>query len=514
MKQIRYIKIVWIVLISILLIGCGSSTKGNNSSKKAIAPIEPEPRDNFPSEAEPTQPRVEDNSTDEVVVSPTINTPSVNKAFQGKWKNLDTGGFEKIDDNYSYSISSLGDNFIKVTKENNKEFMLLRYGSANGTVKGQLYSDISSIQKSSQKMVRKKIDHREFRVTIDDGVTIQTTDVQSDGRFNFLGVHSGDSVRITIHRKIGGFEDDILPDEDGDDEQNREEEVIIVDGNFSIPNINTDVGTFIVPAEESSQEIDEEPNAEPDEESKKQSYNLKLIQTDIEDQDDRYMYSEGSYSGEFTYKNFGKTEAIGLNYTLSTDDAYVDSLELEVKTGTLLPDESISLPFRISFKMLDKVKHTVKLTFLVRDANGKDIMLDYVYLNIYQSSIWVNIKAKTSNIKGYFVTPEHEVINIDSSNMRVRLPKRPNEKYYFVVTQPTDIEEETIYSIGVGIDAPKFGTFNKTGIYEPNNDESSATKLKVNDGIKSFIDKEDVDFYTIDFKLNNSFINPPNLPFE
>jgi hypothetical protein len=164
--------------------------------------------------------------------------------------------------------------------------------------------------------------------------------------------------------------------------------------------------------------------------------------------------------------------------------------------------------------MLDKVKHTVKLDFLVRDANGKDVMLDYIYLDVYQSSIWVNLKAKTSNIKGYFITPEQEVIDIDSSNMKVRLPKRPNENYYFVVTQPTDIKEETLYSIGVDVNASEFGDFHETSIYEPNDNENSATKLQIDDSIKSFVHKGDIDFYTIDFQSNHSFVNPPNLPFK
>jgi len=319
-------------------------------------------------------------------------------------------------------------------------------------------------------------------------------------------------VRVTIRRKRGGFEDDILPpresednrtsNEDENSSEPKEEGEVIIDEDFPTHDTNTNLGTFIVPNEDSNPK----PNDQP--------YNLKLTKTDIQDEDDRYMYSEGSYSGELTYKNFGKTEAIGLNYTLSTKDSYIEDVDLEVKTGTLLPDESVNIPFTVSFNMLDKIKHTVKLDFLVRDATGKSIMLDYVYLDIYQSSIWVNLKAKTSNIKGYFITPEHEVIDVDSSNMRVRLPKRPNDTYYFVVTQPTDIKEETLYSIGVDVNASEFGNFHETSIYEPNNSENTATKLQVNESIRSFIHKGDIDFYTFDFQSDNSFINPPNLPFK
>jgi len=457
----KYIKILLTIIITIvLLVGCGNE---------------------------------EENTTEPTDTNTTSNR--VDKDFYGNWKNLDTGEVEKIDKNYTYPITSLGSNFIKVTKED-KEFMLLRYGSNNGTVKGRLYSDITSLQKSSQKISKKLNSSKKFIVTIDDGSQKQTQEVLGNEEFSFSGVHSGGSVRVTIKSKIGDIEDTLPPESNNTNEP-------IIDENFTTPNINTDLGNFPVPAEESSEN-----------DNKENSYNLKLVKTDIQDEDDRYMYSEGTYSGVLTYKNFNKKEAIGLNYTLTTDNNYVDDLEVEVQTGTVLPDQSVDIPFTITFKMLDKIKHTVKLDFLVRDANGKDVMLDNVYLDFYQTSIWVNIKAKTSNIKGYFVTPEHEVVDIDSNNMKVRLPKRPNDKYYFVVTQPTDISEETIYSLGVDVNASEFGNFHDTSIYEPNNSENSATKLHINDSIKSYIHKGDIDFYTIDFQSNLSFVNPPNLPFD
>jgi len=470
------------IIAIVLLAGCGNE--------------EDNPTSPTPTDTGTTETGGDTNTGGQTNPTPT----SIDSSFYGNWKNLDTGEIEKIDKNYSYPITSLGNNFIKVTKEN-KEFMLLRYGSNNGTVKGRLYSSISSLQKSSQKINNKVNSTKNFIVTIDDGSKKQTQEVSGNEEFNFSGVHSGGSVRVTIKRKIIDIEDTLPPESNNTNEPTTNEPII--DENFTTPNINTDLGNFPVPAEESSKNG-----------NKENSYNLKLVKTDIQDEDDRYMYSEGTYSGVLTYKNFNKKEAVGLNYTLTTDDNYVDDLELEVQTGTVLPDQSVDIPFTITFKMLDKIKHTVKLNFLVRDANGKDIMLDNVYLDFYQTSIWVNIKAKTSNIKGYFVTPEHEVIDIDSNNMKVRLPKRPNDKYYFVVTQPTDISEETLYSLGVDVNASEFGDFHDTSIYEPNNNENSATKLHINNSIKSYIHKGDIDFYTIDFQSNLSFVNPPNLPFD
>jgi hypothetical protein len=257
---------------------------------------------------------------------------------------------------------------------------------------------------------------------------------------------------------------------------------------------DTDLGNFPIP-------------------DKNTKYNFKTKNViDTQDKDDRYMYERRTFTGKLYFKNTGEELAAGLNYEITTDDPYVEELTHDVVMGSVEAGGTAEIPFTISFRRVDKIAHRVKLDFLIRDVNRKE-WLDYVYLDVYQTPVNVNLKTKTSNLKGYFITPEHEIIDIDTKDIVVKIPSRPDASYYFIVSSPLTIGTETAYSLGIDVNTTEFGDFHDTSAYEPNNVEEQATKLSIGDSIKSFIHKGDIDFYTIDFQENLSF-EPPRLPFN
>ncbi|SFV67156.1 hypothetical protein MNB_SV-14-137 [hydrothermal vent metagenome] len=388
--------------------------------------------------------------------------------------------------------------------------MLLRNGSNNAVVRGQIYNLVKTVQKID-KLTQKSTTHyipvlkkskniKNLRVTIDDGFTKQTRRVKADGKFTFSKFNMGD-ISVIID---GEKEEEVK-----NDEINTTSTVRLFEENLTISSEDNDLGNFYVPETIANNESEENEPVE----RVTPTHNFKTMKViDVQDKDDRYMYENRTYKGKLVFKNTGETIATALNYSITTNDQYVESITHDIIMGSVDVNQSVEIPFEVTFRMLDKIKHHVELDFIIRDVNGNE-WLDNAYLDVYQTPVWVNLKTKSSKLKGYFVTPEHEVIDIDTSDIRVKLPVRPDANYYFVVSSPENIDTETAYSIGIDVNASEFEDFHDTSAFEPNNTEEKAKKIEVGDSIKSFIHKGDIDFFSIKFKENISF-TPPPLPFN
>jgi len=506
MINMKYVKLFLVLVIGLgFMMGC--------------VPDEEEEAEIPPKSFSSTTP--DDDTPDPSPVAPKSPAVMAKKEFYGNWVYIESGESEKIDKNFEFPIKRLGQNFVEITKDEQK-YMLLRDGSNSGVVRGKLYTDIEYVQKiykeTGEKIKKiKPIFHKEskivYKVTINDGFFKQTRVVSANGEFSFSGVVIGRS-KITIGKidvgdieeVLDGEEDVLVEDSNGiedetqdidssqDEESDPHKEQEVFNDIVPIKEEDTDLGNFSIP-------------------DKNDKYNFKTSKViDTQDKDDRYMYEGRTFKGKLYFKNTGKEMASGLNYEINTDDPYVEDLTYDIVMGSVEAGASIEIPFEITFGRLDKIAHRVKLNLIIRDAHKKE-WLDNVYLDVYQTPITVNLKTKTSNLKGYFITPEHEIINIDTTDIKVKIPSRPDSYYYFLVTSPKEIGAETAYSMGIDINATEFADFHDTSAFEPNNIEEKATTLSVGDSIKSFIHKGDIDFYTIDFQENLSF-EPPRLPFN
>jgi hypothetical protein len=532
MKNLKYIKVLLVVGI-LLIIGCGSDDKKSSSDVKDTNSFsETNPIDgsntnstedtnsssetntidssNNTNSTEETNNSNDTDTTDDSNTNSIETTSSGKNEFYGNWIYVDNGAVLKIDESFSLAIKRLGNNFIEITKEDGSKSMLLRNGSTNGVVRGRLYTDIEMVKKLDVKrgekithyipIFKKSKNTKKYKVVFDDGFNKQSKIVSENGTFSFSGVTTGTRGKISILRmdEVLGDDEEEVADDNKTEEQGEESVVdgtkTVFEGTAHIKEEETDLGNFSIP-------------------DKVDTYNFKTTKViDIQDKDDRYMYESRTFSGKLSFRNTGEETAKALNYKITTNDPYVNELKHEIVMGSVEANKSIEIPFEITFGRLDKIAHRVKLDFLIRDANGKE-WIDYVYLDVYQTPINVNLKTKTSNLKGYFITPEHEIIDFDTKDILVKIPSRPDATYYFIVSSPIDIGAETAYSLGIDVDALEFENFSDTSAYEPNNVEEKATKLLVGDSIKSFIHKGDIDFYTIDFQEKLSY-EPPRLPFN
>jgi len=539
MKKIKYSRFLGAFILVLLVVGCGSSDKkttpskqeegsrsedeitqntGNDKNSSEGEITQNTGNDENGSEGEITQNTGNDENSSEGETTqntgnettPPPNTVNRKKTFESNWIDIESGASEKIDKDYSYPIKRLGDNFIEVTKESDAKHIFLRDGSPNGVVRGQLYSDIEHVQKfdvkrgkniTFYKAVLKKSNAKKYKVVIDDGFNRQSQMVLVNGKFSFSGVTTGSVSKISIIDIEEVIESNSEDNEESNDVNNikennstKENNQTIFETEMPIVDEDTDLGNFQIP-------------------DKNTNYNFKTSNViDTQDKDDRYMYESRTFTGKLTFVNSGTEMATALNYEITTDDAYVEELTHDIVMGSVEAGASIEIPFKVTFRRLDKIAHRVKLDFMIRDFNGKE-WLDHVYLDVYQTPVTVNLKTKTSNLKGYFITPEHEIISMDTKDIKVRIPSRPDASYYFLVVSPKDIGAETAYSMGIDVNSSEFDDFHDTSAFEPNNLEESASKLEVGDSIKSFIHKGDIDFFTIDFKKNISY-EPPRLPFN
>jgi len=503
MKNIKYVKLVLALIIGLgVITGCIPDDEEDKDKKTSTSMItlNPPPQTITPSTITPS----------------TIN--KVDKEFYSNWIYIDTGESIRVDKNFEYPIKRLGKNFIEITKDEQK-YMLLRDGSNKGTVRGRLYTDIEYVQKIDKeteekikeiKPIFRKEANIVYKVTINDGFFKQTKYIYSNGEFSFHGVVTGEA-RVSIGKVDVGDIEEVVGDIEEIDEvigDDKEPTIQESEGTEEVVPQQEEVFNEVVPIKEEDTNLGN--FSIPD---KNDKYNFKTTKViDTQDEDDRYMYEGRTFKGKLYFKNTGEEMAEALNYEITTDDPYVEELTHDIVMGSVEAGATVEIPFEITFGRLDKIAHRVKLDFLIRDVN-KNEWLDHVYLDVYQTPITVNLKTKTSNLKGYFITPEHEIINIDTTDIKVKIPSRPDSYYYFLVTSPKEIGAETAYSLGIDVNATEFEDFHDTSAYEPNNIEENATKLSVGDSIKSFIHKGDIDFYTIDFKENLSF-EPPRLPFN
>ena len=552
MKNIKYSKFLWAFMVVLLMVGCSSSsdkkstsdredgktptltTNSEHSSEDGKIPTSTTTNSEHSSEdgKTPTSTTTNSENSSEGGKTPTstttnsehsseggkIPTPTTTnsgnssfskpKTFYSNWIDIESGTSEKIDKDYPYFIKRLGDNFIEVTKENSEKHILLRDGSPNGVVRGQLYSDIEHVQKldvregkyiTLYRPILKKTNTKKYKVVLDDGFNRQSQMVSENGKFSFSGVTTGSKSKISIIDIEEVLESE--PEENIDTNNSEDTNASIKENNqtifeteMPIVDEDTDLGNFQIP-------------------DKSTKYNFKTTNIiDTQDKDDRYMYESRTFSGKLTFVNSGTEMATALNYEIKTDDAYVEELTHDVVMGSVEAGASVEIPFKVTFRRLDKIAHRVKLDFIIRDFNDKE-WLDHVYLDVYQTPVMVKLKTKSSNLKGYFITPEHEIISMDTKDIKVRIPSRPDASYYFLVVSPKVIGAETAYSMGIDVNNSEFDDFHDTSAFEPNNLEESATRLEVGDSIKSYIHKGDIDFFTIDFKKNISY-EPPRLPFN
>jgi len=397
------------------------------------------------------------------------------ETLRGEWMYINDGSTVYIDENFVYPITKVDSTLIKVSK-NGTTYHLMRSGIDTTVVTGDLYANASAAlsparQKGPVRSIGNIGNINIVLSHITDKRNKKEQDIPSTGKFVFNDVKSGeytieatttDNLTVTTDVDIYG------------------EEISL--GGFTL--VNND------------------------------GYNFKT-EFIIDNSDSGYFYgSLKTYTGKLKIKNIGSVKGTGLNYTFSTDSAYVSEYSTEIILGTVDVDKTIDIPFTISFGILDKATVTIPLDIKIKDVNNNE-WVDTVFFHVYQTPMNVNIATKEANVKGYIIAPGHELTPINTSNANILIPYRAGKTYYLVLSNP-NINSETPYSIGIDTGTLSFDTFQETGAHEPNNQESQAFTIRPNENIVSYLHEGDIDYYIIDMSSNTDvgLFSPPQMPFR
>ena len=96
----------------------------------------------------------------------------------------------------------------------------------------------------------------------------------------------------------------------------------------------------------------------------------------------------------------------------------------------------------------------------------------------------------------------HKVKDIDiGSYGTIQLPLVSDEEYHLLLSN-SSFKNETAYSLGINKAPQSFETFDETSAQEPNNQESTASTVSLNESIVSYLHATDLDYWKISLPEN------------
>lgn len=404
----------------------------------------------------------------------TPSGPTMDESLRGNWIYIDDATSVYVDENFPYPITKIDSNLISIIKDGST-YHLMRSGINNTTVTGDVYENRNARSSIRAAFARKGLSGiGRIKILLQharDKKVHQTQELVDTGKFEFDNVKSGDY-------KLVATTDNNL----------------VVQANVDVEGEEINLGSFKLVTND--------------------GYNFKadLI---VDNSDGGYFYgNQKQYTGKLRIKNIGSKKGTGLNFFFAANSGYVAEFDNDIVLGTVNVGEYKEVPFRITFNVLDKVKATIPLEISISDVNNNQ-WFDTVFFHVYQTPMDINIKTKTSNIKGYIIAPGHKLAKIDTSNSVITLPYREGKKYFIVLSNP-NINSETPYSIGIDTDTLPFDDFRLTSAHEPNNKESQAAVIKYGESIVSYLHEGDIDYFEVDMSSSADvgLFSPPQIPFK
>ena len=390
------------------------------------------------------------------------------ESLRGEWIYVHNGEKVYIDENFDEKILKVDNTLLTIAREG-VDYHLIRYGINTTVVTGNLYKSSSSLRMnrdaSSVGNVNIVLKHY-----VDKKKDKKQT-VSSTGEFTFRDVQTGSYT----------FEATT-------------EDNMTVSADVDIYGEELSLGSFKLVSDN--------------------GYNFKTEYM-INNSKGGYLFGDQTtYDGKLLIKNIGNKKGTGLNYTFSSDSPYISQMSADIVLGTVDVNKSIEIPFNVTFNILDKTTVSIPIDVTIKDANGNE-WNDTLFVHVYQTPMYLNIATQKANIKGYIIDEAHQLQQIDTGDATIVLPYKAGQSYYLVLSNP-NIDNETLYSIGLDSEALDFENFQDTSAYEPNNQESEATTLKMKESLISYLHEGDIDYYKLDMSSSEDIglYSPPQMPFK
>lgn len=338
---------------------------------------------------------------------------------------------------------------------------IIRYGIDNASIKGKLVK-----QGSNKRSILgfDLADQNEFLIQIKnsyDSSDIKEASVTDDGSFYVSDLKSG-----TYDVSLGTHDEAASP--------------IVSIHQVTIDGSSDDIGIITLSSAD---------------------YNFKTEFTPSSD----FLFDGSSYKAKFRVKNVGSASVKGVNYQLSTSEPSIQFTKN--KNGilnTIDPGEAaeVEVEFSVANMDFDEEKR-VPIQIILGDVRGEK-WNDLAFIEIYKVKVEINVKTLTT-VSGIIVFKERKLIPFgsdhDSGPSVISIPYLTNHTYKLILSAATRAQE-AVYSIGVknaSAEDNALTNFFDTASFEPNDLESQATKIHLNDSIISYLHVGDLDGYHLSF---------------
>lgn len=427
-----------------------------------------------------------------------------NSTLHGRWAYVDSGSAIVINNSTFFkSVEVVDENHIKVVDSNNVTKHLIRAGIANVKLKGELanISDTASLSPSRiSRSGTSSIGGLDLILKNAAQNEEKTLSVESTADTSLIGKIQSDTLYVADPATTNGRL--VIPDNSELTMPTGDTQVTLRDSSdnnatftVSVIGEETDMGVLTVTDK---------------------AYNFKSY---IEHGNDwRYFgYNDGETAIEYTKVlkicNVGTSDISGVSFEIALDSNATDvnrtfSTDYDGSAVPFASGECKSYDTSFSFTRptLDK---DVKINITINDNFTGLIWNDYASLKLSQyphHNLYFNSNVKTLN--GFLVAPGRNLINVQFSNSSynnyVRVPLVQTDEYDVIISTP-NITDEDVYMISSGLapDTTKMDGFTAVLTNEPDNNESSATKLALFEGESvAYLHQGDIDFYKIVDKPN------------
>ena len=372
---------------------------------------------------------------------------NVDKKYFGKWLYLSNGNTKIILSSTNLDgFKAIDDNLIQI-KEDGKVYSLMRDSIANIKVKGLIDND-----------------------------TVESRGISDIGDIDVILQNVLDNtIKAEVKTdKDGLFEDNTLPS--GTYKLTAKDTTKELDTIVEIVNEEEDLGVFKLTGEDLN------------------NYKAELIL------DSEFIYADKQeYTGKIRVHNISTVDGLALNYEINASDEYLKSFNANtvVATGSVDAKTYKDIPLTISVNPFFENERTIDVNVKIKDFKNTT-WIDTFKFTVYKGTFDINVDTSKSNVKGYIILPNtHTIKSINMSSGTITLPLLDEKTYSLVLSNP-NIDEETAYSIGINNPTQTFETFQDTSAHEPNDKETEAKTISLNQSIISYLHKTDIDFWKID----------------
>ena len=214
---------------------------------------------------------------------------------------------------------------------------------------------------------------------------------------------------------------------------------------------------------------------------------------------------------------FGLSYDIVLNDT-SNDIGFTEGSASSV--GSVQAKGYKDIPISFAFSKIASNSKVYGIDVLIKDALGNQ-WIDTFTFNVHKELVAILIETDKASVKGYLKNPiTGEMKSIDTASGNILVPLMPEDTPYILILSNPSFANETKYSIGINTLPNNLEDFKDTAAQEPNNNQSEATSLYVNDVEDSYLHGTDIDYWKIytqegafiDTSITNDFVNSDVAP--